>query len=1305
MRNSLFDWSELSAFYTEYSTIVYRAHPPVQTLTLTPSETKLSAFKVALILKPSDFSWFVNSHKRLLVKLILIWWGDPSKQEQEQELYNELNNSHLFTEVQTSQIMRIVDDLVDAKLISIRVEKLRILKTIVKLAGKQKEEVKRTMVKYEKGMEKMKKAEEQVAGMQGELLRLQPQLVRTSIETSMLMSTIEKETIEVENAREVVAANEYKANEAATKAQALKAESEAELASAIPALESAVEALETMTQSDVSSLKTMRFPPYAVRLCMEAVCILLGVKPAKSTNEIGEVVNDYWVSGQKLLSDIHFLAKIRAFERDSMSKKTMKLIRDKYLSKEEFSPENVKQCSLAAEGLCRWVLAIDMYNQISKVVEPKRERLRKAEMLVKQHLKQLEVKRKALLKVTDKLQGLSDQFSQMCQKKQELESQIVSCEVRMERAERLVQALSGEKDQWKNKIAEIMREDSFNVPYSVGFTLALHVFGKLPLDERQKNLRKTMISLFPKIEVTIPCDLKSLVMLIEDSICFVNDDGRALEFLTTQFEKVIVTSQWTETERQMCLTPKSVLLFEISAENEDVAKDIEQADYFNFGEEDLIIMKIRSTQYEVNRHFRVFFRTPQRGTVLKRSIIIDNTFSDMDLKKGICEKMGLSNWGQTLNHYNAMVASRTENVRKVEKTENEMLELLGRSKDLDDERAIELLAEARNLQALVAAQSKDISEIEQSLRAVEHKMSPVIEYSLKVVKLCASLYLLDRFYKVSIMPLVDILETKLVENISSINFEQVSLAISELYWEFLHHSLSWEHKLIVNHLLFNNLNAKVEKLETTTQNQRIFDGFHNFSTFILNCKPRQLILLKYDAEVYATILQFGQVTKNANWRVFSIMEHVIARLEKLADEPIWLLLNVNRSDQKTLSQMKTILEKLKLLPVVHLSFRIILAYSDEVDCSDELIALTPTRFYFSASASLVQQTRRILANLSIRPFLDKSQETQKVQIIRMLAFHYGLTLRRKFDPEFDVLVDDADLFAMLKLYQELKNLSDEPNEQEEMLKVKLNVIEPIYYSKTKNAVELGVISGMVQWIVEGNLSIPADTLLRAVIKEKQTNYEDFAHFMQSHDDSILCGSNSRISRQCRAAQKQESIRNMKRLMELPNDTPLPSAILGKITSEPKNTVIDVESVEREVDGREMQNLTKIVAALKMKFCLKYKIGIADVEITGEVVDDNYNVNKKEFEEIPILKITNCCLISAQLSQGELKEPHNRQYDHICVLLKPMKLSTLNPRSLLLICPTSQKSVAAIPVHSQFPIAHWQLRGAFVTTGRIIQQKF
>ncbi|ULT89881.1 hypothetical protein L3Y34_008351 [Caenorhabditis briggsae] len=1258
-------------------------------------ETKLSALKVSLILKSSDFSWFMNCHRMLLSMMILVWWGDPSRKEQEQEILDELHNSGLFSKQQTEQLMKVIDELISMKILNTRAEKLKMISTITKLAKKKKEEVRKTMTKYEKGMEKMKRAEEQVAGMQGELLRLQPQLVRTSIETSMLMSTIEKETIDVENAREVVAANENKSNEAATKAQSLKAESEAELTSAIPALESAVEALETMTQSDVSSLKTMRFPPYAVRLCMEAVCILLGVKPAKITNEIGEVVNDYWVSGQKLLSDIHFLAKIRSFARDSMSKKTMKLIRDKYLSKEEFDPDKVKQCSLAAEGLCRWVLAIDMYNQISKIVEPKRERLRKAEVLVKQHLKQLEVKRKALLKVTEKLQGLSDQFSQMCQKKQELESQISSCEVRMERAERLVQALSGEKDKWKSKITDVTHEDSLSVPYSVGSALALHIFGKLPIDQREKELRKTMRSLFPKLEITIACDLKTLVMLVDDPICFINDDSRALEFLESKFEKVVVSNQWSEAERQQCLASNSVLLFEINQENLKAAEEIDNAEYYSQMEEEIVI-KIGNHQHEVNKNFRVFFRTRGANNLnLKKSVIIDNQFSDGELRHDICEMMGSANWAETLNHYNEMVESRNNDIAMMEKTENEMLDLLGRSKDLDDERAIDLLAEARNLQSSIVARNKEIAEIETSLRSIESKMSQCIDYSMKVIKMSYTLHLLDPFYRISLSDLVNVLETKLFDNISDINHDKINHQISDLYWNFLCHMLACDDKMIVHHLLFHKMNYQV--LEMEMKNRITMDSFFNFSAFILKSEPKQLILMKYDAEVYTTILQFGQVTRNANWRCFSILDHVLLRLEKLVDEPIWLLLNVNRSCQTTVRKLKSVLDKLKNLPVVHSSFRIIIGYSNEIECSEEMIALSSHRFYFSASAYLFQQTRRILANLSIRSSLDKSEEKQRIQIIRLMCFHYGLKLRRKYNPELSFKVDDADLLAMMKLYQELRNLSDQPNEIQDVMKVKTCVIEPIYYPKTNCPVEKNIISSMIQWIVEVNLSIPADTLLKNIIREDNHNFEDFSHFMQSHDESILCGYNARISRESRLLMEKKVVQKMKVLFDENQETP------GDCikNNETRSFMADVENGNRELDGRKVVNITELISYLKMQFCLKYKIGIAEVMMNAEFVNDNYELPKIGSEsDVPMLKLSHCILESAHFIQGEIRELHNHQSQHVTVLLKTSKRTgASNPRSLPLICPSTRMSVAQIPFHSQFPIAHWHLRGVYVTAGK------
>lgn len=65
------------------------------------------------------------------------------------------------------------------------------------------------------------------------------------------MSTIERETIKIENAREVVAANEFKANKSATRAQAIKVEYEQDLAETLPLLEKAINSLKTLNQTEI----------------------------------------------------------------------------------------------------------------------------------------------------------------------------------------------------------------------------------------------------------------------------------------------------------------------------------------------------------------------------------------------------------------------------------------------------------------------------------------------------------------------------------------------------------------------------------------------------------------------------------------------------------------------------------------------------------------------------------------------------------------------------------------------------------------------------------------------------------------------------------------------------------------------------------------------------------------------------------------------------------------------------------------------------------------------------------------------
>lgn len=135
---------------------------------------------------------------------------------------------------------------------------LELILTFKDLLDKKRNEILTTKQRYETGLEKLQFAASQVSVMQQELRQLQPQLVQTSKETDELMVKIEKDTVEAEAKKEVVAADEAVANKAAAKSQAIKEDCESDLAEALPALEAALVALNTLTNKDITLVKAMK---------------------------------------------------------------------------------------------------------------------------------------------------------------------------------------------------------------------------------------------------------------------------------------------------------------------------------------------------------------------------------------------------------------------------------------------------------------------------------------------------------------------------------------------------------------------------------------------------------------------------------------------------------------------------------------------------------------------------------------------------------------------------------------------------------------------------------------------------------------------------------------------------------------------------------------------------------------------------------------------------------------------------------------------------------------------------------------
>ena len=266
--------------------------------------------------------------------------------------------------------------------------------------------------RYVNGLEKLAFAESQVAVMRKELEELQPQLKIAAEDTVKMMKTIEIETKQAEAKREIVAKEEAIANEKASIAQALQDECQAELAVALPALEAAKQALDTIKPSDIVIVKSMNNPPVGVKVVMAAVCILKMIPPERvnDPNDPTKKILDYWIPSKKLLGDMNFLKELIAFDKDNLNQGAVQKIKKEYLTNPEFEPSKVSKASSAAEGLCKWAMAMVKYDEIKKIVAPKEEALAVAQQELSVLNAALAEKQSQLKAVEDRLAMLNANF-------------------------------------------------------------------------------------------------------------------------------------------------------------------------------------------------------------------------------------------------------------------------------------------------------------------------------------------------------------------------------------------------------------------------------------------------------------------------------------------------------------------------------------------------------------------------------------------------------------------------------------------------------------------------------------------------------------------------------------------------------------------------------------------------------------------------------------------------------------------------------------------------------------------------------
>ncbi|XP_076603478.1 dynein axonemal heavy chain 1 [Chaetodon auriga] len=333
---------------------------------------------------------------------------------------------------------------------------LELLKIFSDLTGRKKRELCSARERMKTGLDKLLSTAEDVSKMQEELETMRPLLEEAAKDTEVTMEIIKKDTVVAEETRKSVQAEEAKASKKAQFAGDIAADAQRDLDEALPALDAALASLKSLNKSDVTEVRGMQRPPQGVKLVIEAVCIMKGIKPKKVPGEKpGTKVDDYWEPGKGLLQDPgKFLESLFKYDKDNIPDNVITLVQP-YIDNEEFQPASIAKVSKACTSICQWVRAMHVYHFVAKAVEPKRQSLQKAQedLAVTQRI--LDDAKEQLAAVESGIATLQTKYQDCLAKKDELDNKYQLCEARLVRADKLIGGLADEKVRWKETVQHL----------------------------------------------------------------------------------------------------------------------------------------------------------------------------------------------------------------------------------------------------------------------------------------------------------------------------------------------------------------------------------------------------------------------------------------------------------------------------------------------------------------------------------------------------------------------------------------------------------------------------------------------------------------------------------------------------------------------------------------------------------------------------------------------------------------------------------------------------------------------------------
>ncbi|XP_047429543.1 dynein axonemal heavy chain 2 [Mugil cephalus] len=343
-----------------------------------------------------------------------------------------------------------------------------------KLLAEKRSELGEQVTKLRNGLFKISDTRQKVEAMSVELEEAKKKVAEFQKQCDEYLSVIVQQKIEADKQQKTVSANSEKIGAEELECKAMAKNAQRDLDEALPALQEAMEALESLNKKDMTEIKSYGRPPALVETVMQAVMTLQGKEPT-------------WAEAKRQLGEANFIKTLVNFDKDNISDRVLKKI-GQYCKQVDFQPEIIGKVSLAAKSLCMWVRAMEVYGRIFRVVEPKRIQLNAAMSQLKEKQDALAAAQNKLREVAEKLEELKRQHSEKIATKDSLRRKSEEMELKLDRADKLVTGLAGERVRWEERVAGLEENMGYLVGDCLLATSFLSYMGPFPSNYRDELL-------------------------------------------------------------------------------------------------------------------------------------------------------------------------------------------------------------------------------------------------------------------------------------------------------------------------------------------------------------------------------------------------------------------------------------------------------------------------------------------------------------------------------------------------------------------------------------------------------------------------------------------------------------------------------------------------------------------------------------------------------------------------------------------------------------------------------------------------